>query len=99
MKSAVYPARHFLLTLDNHDIISVETKTIYSLPIHGQGRPDPNLGAKEQRKGKGKSPSPKNLPKGDSFGMALLRVIGVFIIMGLLYFGWTAYRVRQGDRF
>ena len=50
-------------------------------------------------KGKGKSqPSKKNLPKGDSFGMALLRVIAVLVIMALLYFGWTAYRVQHGDR-
>lgn len=89
----------FSLMLDNHDIISVETRTIYSLPIHGQGRPDPKQGSNEQIKGKGISKPPKNLPKGDSFGMALLRVIGVLVIMGLLYFGWTAYRVRQGDRF
>jgi hypothetical protein len=99
VKSAVYPALFVSLTLDNHDIISVETKTIYSLPIHGQGRPDPERESSEKTKGKGKPRPPKNLPKGDSFGMALLRVIGVLVIMGLLYFGWTAYRVRQGDRF
>lgn len=97
MKSAVYPASFLLLTLDNHDIISVETRTIYSLPINDPGRPA-NQRVTQTRKEKWQN-QPKNLPKGDSFGMALLRVIGVFVIMGLLYFGWTAYRVRHADRF
>jgi len=63
-----------------------------------RGRPDPNRGPTEPRKGKGKYQPPKKVRKGDSFGMALLRVIGVFVIMGLLYFGWTAYRVRHAER-
>jgi len=53
----------------------------------------------EPKKFPGTYKAAKKQRKGDSFGMALLRVIGVLLIMGLLYFGWTAYRVRQGDRF
>jgi hypothetical protein len=83
-----------LLNLDYHDIISVQTQTIYSTS------PNVNLRKQGERiKGKGKTqPGKKNLPKGDSFGMALLRVIAVLVIMGLLYFGWTAYRVQHGDQ-
>jgi len=52
------------------------------------------------KKGKGKYQSTKNPPKkGDSFAMAMLRVLGVLVIMGVLYFGWTAYRVQHGERF
>lgn len=87
------------LIVDNHDIISVESKTIYSSPYQGRTVQAADTGKQgKAKKGKGKVQPAKNLPKGDSFGMALLRVIGVLVIMGVLYFAWTAYRVRQGER-
>jgi hypothetical protein len=89
-----------LPNIDFHDLLKVETKTIYSssrpaTPFKLQPAP---------KKGKGRSTNQmkqgKKLPKGDSFGMALLRVVGVFVIMGVAYFAWTAYRAQQqGGRF
>ena len=87
------------LPTDFHDIITVETKTIYSTaPVQRpnfQGQPAP-------KKGRGKS-SPadakKLAKKGDGFVMALFRVLMVLIIMLIGYFIWTAYRAQQADRF
>jgi hypothetical protein len=87
--------------IDFHDIISVETKTIYSdTPEKRIAQQDP-VKPGEPRKGKGKSQPArrKDRPKGDTFLMSILRVIGVLIIMGVLYFAWTVYRVQYGERF
>jgi mannose-binding lectin 2 len=87
-----------LLTIDNHDLINVETKTIYS-STGGRAAP---ADKPEPKKGRSRSPSGgkvKPAKKGDSFGMALLRVVGVLVIMGLAYFIWTAYRAQQENRF
>jgi mannose-binding lectin 2 len=84
----------FNLTLDFHDLLSVETKTIYSsTPLNI--RPAPPVGEQPvPKKGKARS-QPGTKKKGDSFGMALLRVVCVLIIMGVGYFVWTAYRAQQ----
>lgn len=86
------------LTSDNHDIISVETRTIFT---------ENNLGGAKNFdkhlpglvKPKRQSQPNKPLPKGNSFGVEVLRVIGALVIMGLLYFAWTVYRVKRGDRY
>jgi mannose-binding lectin 2 len=89
--------------IDNHDLIKVETKTIYSTsgrqppatnptPKKGKSRSQPARNAQKAKSG-------KPLPKGDSFGMAMLRVFGVLVIMGVAYFVWTAYRAQQTNRF
>jgi mannose-binding lectin 2 len=86
--------------IDNHDLITVETKTIYS---SGPGRPIPNQPVPKKGKGRsqpGRKAQPgKPLPKGDSFMMALLRVLGVLVIMLVAYFLWTAYRAQEQSRF
>jgi lectin, mannose-binding 2 len=90
------------VNVDNHDLITVETKTIYS---SGPGPAAPNVNQPVPKKGKGRSQPGrkaqpgKPLPKGDSFMMALLRVLGVLVIMLVGYFLWTAYRAQEQSRF
>jgi hypothetical protein len=89
------------LTTDFHDLLKVETKTIYSSsgagkPVAFKEQPAPKRGRERSRD---QMQQGKKLKKGDSFGMALLRVVGVFVIMGVAYFAWTAYRAQQGGRF
>ena len=76
----------------------METRTIYATPN------TPQNGEKEQvvaapNKGKSKTQVTTKARKGDSFGMAMLRVLVVLVIMAILYFAWTAYRVQHGDRY
>lgn len=94
--SGIYPFHEIHLTVDFHDLLSVETKTIYSSAPQNI-RPAPPVNERPPPK-KGKGRSVKN-KKGDSFGMALLRVVGVLVIMGVGYFIWTAYRAQQTNRF
>jgi mannose-binding lectin 2 len=103
VKSAVLLFPLYLTdNVDNHDIISVETKTIYSSSGAGSGSRGQQRAGQQPgpKKGKGKSQLAKNTSskKGDSFGMHMLRVVGVLVIMGVLYFGWTAYRVQHGEQ-
>jgi mannose-binding lectin 2 len=87
------------LTLDFHDLLSVETKTIYS-STPPNIRPAPPVNEQPApKKGKGRSQPKIKTKKGDSFGMALLRVVGVLVIMGVGYFVWTAYRAQQTSRY
>lgn len=94
--SGIHIFQDIALTVDFHDILSVETKTIYSsAPLNIRPAPPVNQ-QPPPKKGKGRSVKQS---KGDSFGMALLRVVGVLVIMGVGYFAWTAYRAQQTDRF
>lgn len=75
---------------DNHDIISVDTKNLYS-PSGGSAS-----GSRDYSRNKGK---PKKVKQGTSWFWTFMR----FIIFGLLvaaaYVGYTAYRTRRRDRF
>jgi mannose-binding lectin 2 len=94
--SGIYILQDNSLTVDFHDLLSVETKTIYSSAPQ-KIRPAPPVNEQPPpKKGKGRSVKQS---KGDSFGMALLRVVGVLVIMGVGYFIWTAYRAQQINRF
>ena len=80
---------------DNHDIISVETKNLYS-PTGASA-----AGSKDYSRGKGKSK--KARVSSSEGGGSWLWFFAKFIIFGLLvaagYVGYTAYRTRQRDRF
>jgi cytochrome c-type biogenesis protein CcmH/NrfG len=97
-----------LIALDFHDLLSVETKTIYD---HTGQTVEMNKDKVQQnvegiyvgKKGKGKSLETQSQEsqkkKGQSFGMFMLRVLAVLVIMAVGYFAWTAYRVRHGNRY
>jgi mannose-binding lectin 2 len=76
---------------DNHDIVSVETKNLYS-PSGGSAS-----GSKDYSKNKYRGRDPPK--KGTSWFWFFMR----FIIFGMLvaagYVGYTAYRTRRRDRF
>ena len=86
---------------DNHDIISVQTKNLYS--TSGQapgaaGRADAKKqGGKGKNKGKGRPKKPK------AEGGSWLWTFTKFILFGMTvagaYVGYTAYRARRRDRF
>ena len=74
--------------VDNHDIVSVETRNLYS--PSGQNR----QGGATTRRRKGKKNS-----GGIGFFGYLLRFLGLGVVVVGLYAGYTAYRARQRDRF
>ena len=70
----------------------METKTIFN----NQGRQHMRQGL--PKKGKGRS-QPAKKKKGDSLMVGFFRLLMALIIMLVLYFAWTAYRVQRGDRY
>jgi lectin, mannose-binding 2 len=92
------PAPH--IWLDFHDVIKVETKTIF---YSGNPKISSNMKKRDPaegggKKGTGVSREPIRKPrKSDSFVMAFARVLAVLVIMLVGYFVWTAYRVHHGQ--
>jgi hypothetical protein len=90
------------LTSDYHDIIRVETKTIYT-STNQQRRPNPpkiqnaREGQANRREKVGRQPKAQSAVSG--FFMSTVRVMGTLILLGVLYFIWTAYRAQRADRF
>ena len=77
---------------DNHDIVKIETKNLYS-PSGQLG----NSGDKSRRAGRGKRGKPKSV--GIGFFGYLWRLILLVAFVGVAYIGFTAYRTRRNDRF
>lgn len=79
---------------DNHDILKVETKNLYS-PSGSTGG-NAGAGSKDYSRNKGRPSRPKS-------GGSWLWFFFKFVIFGLLcgagYVGYTAYRARRRDRF
>ena len=72
---------------DNFDIISVETKNLYSTaPIGSRGR--------QQESRKGKAYDPNKEPTG-SWSWFLLKVVLFMVVCGGGYVGFTMYRARS----
>lgn len=75
---------------DNFDIVSVDTKNLYS-PVAGtrgsQGGP-PNRGGQSTFKN-------KKQPSSGGWGWFFFKVIAFFMVAGGGYVGYTAYRTKQ----
>lgn len=70
---------------DNHDIVSVRAKNLYSSPSSSKATPGKN-------KGKSKVSKPKN---GGSWTWFLAKIVLFFMAVGGAYVGFTAYRARS----
>jgi lectin, mannose-binding 2 len=106
--SGIFSILLLIDSTDFHDILSVETKTIYDAAQQNvemnKKKPEQKVeGIYMGKKGKAKSQQTQSQEsqkkKGQSFGMFMLRVLAVLVIMAVAYFAWTAYRVRHGNRY
>ena len=90
------------LMSDFHDILRVETKTIYTT-TNQQRRPPgpkPQTGpGRQSNRNQRTRQSSKEKGKVSGFFMSTVRVMGTLILLGVLYFIWTAYRAQRADRF
>lgn len=71
---------------DNHDIVSIRSKNLYSTP--------PVSGSKSNPGGKGRGGSSKRKKSG-SWGWFFAKVMFFFMAVGGAYVGWTVYRSRS----
>ena len=78
---------------DNHDIIKVETKNLYS-PT-GQSGP---AGSRDYSRNKGRPNKPTTKQRGGWFWF-LMRIVLFGCLVAVAYVGYTAYRTRRRDRF
>jgi mannose-binding lectin 2 len=86
-----------LTWVDFHDILQVETKTIYkSGGISSSWKNQANGAAEGGKKGKPKSQPLRKARKSDSFVMGFARVLAVLVIMLIAYFVYTAWRATHG---
>lgn len=85
---------------DNHDIISVQAKNLYS--TKGQDSRKPFNGNKDPKdKGRGRARS-KYQPQKESGSWTwfLFKIVAFFAVIGGAYVGWTAYRTsKRSHRF
>ena len=86
------------LGIDFHDILQVETKTIYKSGLASSTwiKNQANGAAEGGKKGKPKSQPIRKARKSDSFVMGFARVLAVLVIMLVAYFAYTAWRVNRG---
>ena len=81
---------------DNHDIIKVETKNLYS----PTGQHPPSSGIKEYRRNKkGKGTKSTVSGGGGSWGLFFFKFLMFGLVLGGGYVGFTVYRAKQRDRF
>ncbi|KAK4561705.1 hypothetical protein LTR86_004384 [Recurvomyces mirabilis] len=79
---------------DNHDIIRVETKNLYS----PSGSTNTGAaGSKDYSRGKGRPSKPAS--SGGSWFWFFMRFVIFGLVVAGAYVGWTVYRARQRDRF
>ena len=77
---------------DNHDIIKVETKNLYS----PSGQSASAAGSRDYSRNKRK---PKKSKQGGSWAWTFIRFLLLGGAVAGAYVGWTAYRARRRDRF
>ncbi|KAK5174531.1 uncharacterized protein LTR77_001611 [Saxophila tyrrhenica] len=81
---------------DNHDIISVQTKNLYS-PSGGSAAGNRDYSRDKGRKNRGKKN--KKAKEGTSWLGYLMRFVLLGMVVAAAYVGYTAYRTRRRDRF
>ncbi|KXT08097.1 hypothetical protein AC579_1473 [Pseudocercospora musae] len=80
---------------DNHDIVTVSTKNLYS-PSGQSGA----AGSKDSNRKKGKTGSPpKPAGEGGGWGWFFFKFIIFGVVVTAAYVGFTVYRAKQRDRF
>ncbi|KAJ3507976.1 hypothetical protein NM208_g15886 [Fusarium decemcellulare] len=77
---------------DNHDIISVTAKNLYTQPGSGGGKASPG-GKNKGRKSTSKNNSSKQ--QGGSWTWFFTKIILFIIVAGGAYVGYTAYRTKS----
>ncbi len=82
---------------DNHDIISVQTKNLYSPSGSSAAGSKDYSREKGQRKNRGKKNQP--VKEGTSWFWWLMRFVLFGMVLAAGYVGYTAYRTRRRDRF
>jgi lectin, mannose-binding 2 len=78
---------------DNHDIISVETKNLYS-PSGGSA-----AGTRDWSKEKARARAAAKQSSGGGWGWFFMKFIIFGLVVAAAYVGYTAYRTRRRDRF
>lgn len=76
---------------DNHDIIRVDTKNLYSPSGSSKA-----AGSKDYSRGKGR---PKRPQSSGGWGWFFFKIIIFALVVAGAYVGFTAYRARSGNRF
>lgn len=80
---------------DNHDIISVSAKNLYTQPGSGGNTGGKSSGGKSKsRKGTGKVTGNNNNKQGGSWTWFFTKIILFIIVAGGAYVGYTAYRAK-----
>ena len=77
---------------DNHDIIKVETKNLYS----PSGRGATAAGSRDYSKNKRK---PQKVESGESWAWTIMKFLLFGAVIAACWMTWVAYRARQRDRF
>lgn len=81
---------------DNHDIVSVQAKNLYSTKGQDNKRPGNNA---PKDKGRGRKPY-KTKKESGSWAWFLFKIVMFFMVVGGGYVGWTAYRSsKRSHRF
>lgn len=85
---------------DNHDIVSVQAKNLYSTKSQEDRRPgNGGSGSGSRDKGRGRKPY-VNKKESGSWTWFLFKIVLFFMVAGGGYVGWTAYRTsRRSHRF
>jgi len=78
---------------DNFDIISVETRNVYS-PVGSSTGIGKNMG-QQSRGGRGR----REKKSGGGWGWFFMKIIMFIIVAGGAYVGYTYYRMKQRERF
>lgn len=78
---------------DNHDIVSVETKNLYS----PSGQTGSAAGSSSYSRKKGRPEPPRS--EGGSWFWTITKVLLFFAVLGGGYVAYTVYRTRRRDRF
>ena len=81
---------------DNHDIVKVETKNLYS-PTGQTGSGTSAAGPKDYSRNKGRPI--KHHTKGSGWLWVFLKFVLFCLVAALGYIGYTVYRTKQRDRF
>lgn len=77
---------------DNFDIVSVDTKNLYS-PVASGGRG--SQGGPPNRKGGGLGGFKSSNQSSGGWGWFSFKVVAFFLVAGGAYMGYTAYRTKQ----